>query len=312
MTILQRVLLVSWFSILAVFCFNTSVLAGSLQNNLDVFNKGLNNLRQHNYQQALVDLTQVIEAQDNLVGAAYSDRCLVNLQLQNNPAAESDCLKAIKYNSDNLEAYLNLGLAYYRQKKYEQAIAQDREVIQRDEKDYRAYYNRGLAYLALNNYQAALGDYQTALMHSPDSKTESKSLIYNDLALTYMMLEKDERAVLNFTRAIALDATNYNAYYNRGCAYYRQGKERAAIEDFTQAVQLKPDLTQAYVQRGVVHHQIGAKDTAFKDLNLALKQYQNQGNREQYNLVLTLKQQLFYAQPNQIVRSKLSSLPIII
>ncbi len=301
MKILQRVLLVSWISILSILWFNNPVWAVSPQNSLDIFNNGLNNLRQHYYQQALVDFSQVIEGQDKLVGAAYSNRCLVKLQLQNNAAAEADCIKALKYNSDNLEAYLNLGLAYYRQGESEKAIAQYQEVIQRNKRDYRAYYNRGLAYLALNNYQQAITDYQTALIYFPESNMKSKSLIYNDLALAYMFLEKDEPAVFNFSQAIALDSNNYNAYYNRGCVYHRQGKYQAAIEDFSQAIQLKPDLTQAYVHRGILHHEIGAKDTAFNDLNLALQQYQNQGNRTQYNLVLNLKQQLFYTQPSPIV-----------
>ncbi len=300
MTVLQRVLLITWFSILSIFCFNTSVIAALPPNIADVFNTGINNLRQQNYQQALADFTQVIESKDNLVGAAYSNRCLVNLQLDNYAAAEADCITAIKYNSDNLEADLNLGLAYYRQGKYQQAIAQYQEIIQRDKRDYRAYYNRGLAYLALNNYQPAITDYQMALMHSPDSNIESKSLIYNDLALAYMMLGEDEQAVFNFTQAIALNSNNYEAYYNRGCAYHRQREYQAAIKDFSQAVQLKPDFTQAYVYRGILNHQIGAIDTAFNDLNLALKQYQNQGDREQYNLVLNLRQQLFYAQPSQL------------
>ena len=225
----------------------------------------------------------------------------LNLQLKNNAAAETDCIEAIKYNSDNLEAYLNLGLAYYRQGKYEKAIAEYQEVIQRNKRDYRAYYNRGLAYLALNDYQLAITDYQTALVYSSDANTESKSLIYNDLALAYIMLAEDESAILNFSKAIALNANNYDAYFNRGCAHHRQGKYQAAIDDFTRVVQLNPNFTQVYVNRAVLRHQIGQTDAAFSDLNIALQQYQNQGDRQQYNLVVNLKQMLFYSQPSQLV-----------
>ena len=300
MTVLKRVLLVTWFSILSIFCFNTSVIAASLPNTSDLFNNGISNLNQQKYQQALVDFTKVIATKNKLVGAAYSNRCLVNLQLDNHAAAQADCIMALKNNAENLEAYLNLGLAYYRQGKYQQAITEYQQVIQRDKDDYRAYYNLGLAHLALKDYLIAIANYQTALIHSPDFEIESKSLIYNDLALAYMMLAENEKAIRNFSKAIALNANNYHAYYNRGCAYYRQGKHQTAIKDFTQAIQLKPDLTQAYVHRGILRHKIGSIDTALNDLNLALKQYQNQGNRKQYNLVLNLKQKLFYAEPSQI------------
>ncbi|MDJ0650906.1 MAG: tetratricopeptide repeat protein [Xenococcaceae cyanobacterium MO_188.B19] len=301
MAILQRVFLVSWFLILSIFYWNHAVFAACLPNIADVFNTGINNIRQQNYQQAVIDFTQVIDRQEDLVGAAYSNRCLANLQLQNYAAAETDCITAVENNSDNLEAYLNLGLAYYRQGAYEQAIAQYERVIQGDEKNYRAYYNRGLGYLALNSYQNAIADYQQALFLSSDLNPESKSLIYNDLALAYMMLAKDEPAVFNFNRAIALDANNYNAYYNRGCAYHRQGKYQAAMKDFSQVVQLNPDFTQVYVNRAILQHQRGQMEAAYRDLNIALQQYQSQGDHQKYDLVVNLKQMLFYSQPHQLV-----------
>ncbi|MEO0836977.1 MAG: tetratricopeptide repeat protein, partial [Cyanobacteria bacterium J06642_3] len=183
---------------------------------------------------------------------------------------------------------------------YEQAIAQYELVIQQNGADYRAYYNQGLSYQALNNYQKAIANYDQALLRSRDLNPELKSLIYNDLALAYMMLSKNEPAIFNFEQAIALNANNYSAYYNRGCAYHRQGKYQVAIKDFSRTVQLKPDFTQAYVHRGILNHQIGAVDNAVDDLNSALEQYHQQGNSEQYDLVNNLKQQLFYAQPNQI------------
>lgn len=298
---LHRVLLVSWFLLASIFCLNTPVLAVLSQNTADIFNTGVISLRQQDYQRALVNFTQVIDRQDNLVAAAYSNRCLVNLQLQNYAAAEADCTTAVANNSHNLEAYLNLGLAYYRQGKYEKAIAQNGVVIQLDKKDYRAYYNRGLTYLALNNYQKAIADYQTALSFTPDSNFESKSLIYNDLALAYMMLAENERAIFNFDRAIALNRNNYNFYFNRGCARHHQEQYKGAIEDFSQVIRLQPNFTQAYINRGILQYHIGHENIALTDLNIALQQYQNQGDNQQYDLVFNLKQKLFYTRLSQLV-----------
>lgn len=301
MAVLHRVFLSGLSLIVTIALWsNAPVWAVSEGNTSDIFNSGLDHVRQQNYQQALVNFTQVINRQDNLVGAAYSNRCLVNLQLQNYSAAEVDCTTAIEHNSDNIEAYLNLGLTYYRQGEYNQAIAQYQQVIQRDSEDYRAYYNRGLAHFAVEDYPQAITDYNSALMSSRGFNRESKSLIYNDLALTYMMLGDFEQASFNFDRAIALEDHNYNAYFNRGCAHHRQGKYEAAIEDFSHVVQLKPDFTQAYVNRAVLHHQIGQDRAAFTDIDIALQQYQQQGNRLDYDLVFHLKQKLFYSQPSQV------------
>lgn len=153
-------------------------------------------------------------------------------------------------------------------------------MIQRDEQDHRAYYNRGLAYLARKDYQSAIADFQTALSFAPESNRESKSLIYNDLALAQMMLAEDESAVFNFSKAIALNSNNYDAYFNRGCAHHRQRNYQAAIDDFTRVVELNPDFTQVYVNRAILRHEMEQTDAAFKDLNIALKQYQSQGDRQ--------------------------------
>ena len=52
----------------------------------------------------------------------------------------------------------------------------------------------------LKKYQRAIADYQTALLFTPNSSVESQSLIYNDLAIAYMMLAQDEPALLNFSQ----------------------------------------------------------------------------------------------------------------
>ncbi|GAB4547164.1 MAG: hypothetical protein Tsb0014_41770 [Pleurocapsa sp.] len=281
--------------------FDAPAWASSELNVSEIFNAGITNLRQHNYQEAVVNFTQVIDRQDDLVGAAYSNRCLVNLQLQNYGAAQVDCLEAIADNSDNIEAYLNLGLAYYRQEKYNDAIAQYQEIIHRKKSDYRAYYNRGLAYFAQENYQNAIADHRAALMFITDSNIEAKSLIYNDLALGYMMLAEYQPAVLNFERAIALNKNNYSAYFNRGCAHHRQEKYELAIRDFSQVIRLRSDWTQAYISRGILYQKIGQSEAALRDINIALQQYQKQGDRLAYNLVVDLKHQLFNPRPDLLV-----------
>ncbi len=301
MVVLYRVFLKSLSLVLIIaLCLTSPICAASLDNTSNIFEWALDRFRQQDYRQALVGFTQVIDRQDNLVGVAYSNRCLVYLQLQNYSAAEADCKIAVEYNSDNIEAHLNLGLAYYLREKYDRAIAEYRRVIQQDKHDYRAYYNLGLAHFAVENYQQAVRDYNSALKSSDSINSEQKNLIYNDRALAYMMLGNYELAIADTDRVIILEAGNYSAYFNRGCAYHRQGNYLAAIEDFTQVIQLKPDFTQAYINRAFLHHQIGKDRAAFTDIEIALQQYQQREDTSAYNRVVDLKQKLFYSQTNQL------------
>lgn len=262
------------------------------QNASDLFNLGLENVRQHNYQEALDNFTRVIDFDKNFVNAAYSNRCLVHFQLNNYHVAKSDCKIALQRNPDNLEALLNLGLVYYQLKDYSAAIAQYQQIIDRNEQDYRAYYNQGLAYFALQDYQQAVTDYSTALK-SPNLTTNADRIsIKSDRGLAYLMLANYDKARTDFNEAIHLDPLNEWAYFNRACCHHQQGNYWAAIEDFTQVLQLNPAQTQVYVNRSWLYHQLGLEQAAFKDLNLALQRYQEQEDFIAYQRTIALKEKL--------------------
>lgn len=287
--LLILVLLIGFSSQKPVFAVadDTSLYSAS-----DFFNFGLESLRQDNYQQALSHFTQVIAFDNNLVEAAYHNRCLVHFQLKNYAAAQSDCAIALQRNPDNLEASLTLGLVYYQLNNYSAAIAQYQQIIDRNERDYRAYYNRGLAYFARQNYQQALADYNKALM-SPNLISNNHQIsLYSDRGLAELMLTNYDKAIADFNRAINLDNFNQLAYFNRGCAYYQQGNYPAAIEDFTLVLHLNPNQTQAYVNRGWLYHRLGLEQAAFQDLNIAIGQYQVQKNSLAYQQTLALKERL--------------------
>jgi tetratricopeptide (TPR) repeat protein len=52
----------------------------------------------------------------------------------------------IEINPNNTEIYSNLGLVYYNQGKYPQAISEFEKVIRLDPNNAMAYYNLGLVY----------------------------------------------------------------------------------------------------------------------------------------------------------------------
>ncbi|ACK72720.1 TPR repeat-containing protein [Gloeothece citriformis PCC 7424] len=257
-----------------------------------LFYLGIENIKNHQYQQALSNFTQVIKLKGKLISAAYSNRCLINLQLGNNQAAKSDCTTALTLNSNNVETYLNEGLAEYRLGNYPEAINQYQEVIERNKYDYRAYYNQGLAYFALANYEKAVENYEQALLSSDSSSASVQALIYTDKGLTYFRLGNHQQAITDLNEAIRLSPDNEKAYYHRGCVYSKIGDYRAALTDLTQALQLNYQFSEAYLHRGWIHHQIGLEQVALEDFNLALQQFEQQGNTTAYQQTQALIEQL--------------------
>jgi len=64
------------------------------------------------------------------------------------------------------------------------------------------------------------------------------------------------QAVLNYTKAIALNPNIAEFYLNRGNANNKQGKLWQALEDYDKAISLKPDYTAAYMDLAVTYYQL--------------------------------------------------------
>ena len=62
-----------------------------------------------------------------------------------------------------------------------------------------------------------------------------------------------DSAVEGYTKAIALDPQDAEAYGNRGHAYYDKGDYDRAIADYDQAIALDPQDAEAYYNRGVAY-----------------------------------------------------------
>lgn len=77
----------------------------------------------------------------------------------------------------------------------------------------------------------------------------------NDGARAYEENRFDRAAEL-FTKAIALNPQNANAYYNRGNAYAQLGHYAEALRDYDRALQINPSLDAAKINRDTVSRYI--------------------------------------------------------
>jgi tetratricopeptide (TPR) repeat protein len=239
------------------------------------FQIGVMALERGDYQGAIAQFTQAIRA-GSQVAAALSNRCLARLQLEDYSHAVSDCTKALELNPDQVEAYLNRGLAFDRTGDFKQAIANYDQLLQRRPDDFRAYYNRGLAQFELGAYQAAIADYERSIQQ-PGLDRTALADIYSDRGLAKLMLSDGVGAIADFSEAIHLNETNTRAYYNRACAYHRQGNLELAVNDFTHVLAQVPNHAEAYRSRGLIRYQLGEKQQAIADLRQATQHFSSQG-----------------------------------
>jgi tetratricopeptide (TPR) repeat protein len=249
----------------------------------DLLKLGTDKIQRGNYQEAIQDLTEAIQLESNFA-AAYSDRCLAYLQLQDYHSAIA-CTKAINFALHNAEAYLNRGLAEYRQGNYLAAMADNKKAIALKPHDFRAYYNRGITTAMLGNQVEAIADYNKALSIIPHNLQSLQADIYNDRGLARLELADLQAAMLDFDKAIRLNAKDYRAYFNRACACTRTGDISGAVRDFSEVIRLNPSNAQAYVNRGVARHWLGYHEAAIADLEKAAEWF---GKREKVAYQKTL------------------------
>lgn len=102
---------------------------------------------------------------------------------------------------------------------------------------------------------------------------------YNDRGLSYVEKGQYDHAILDFNKAIEINPSIPELYYNRGLAYAKyKGQYDKAILDFNKAIELMvelnpthPRLADAYNNRGLAYKEKRQYDTAISDYNKAIE-----------------------------------------
>ncbi len=83
----------------------------------------------------------------------------------------------------------------------------------------------------------------------------------------YRWHENHARAEADFSKAISIDPTYYQAWGNRGVLYYNTQRYEEAIRDFSEALKLKPDDEGSLIGRANTYSTVQKFDLALPDYN---------------------------------------------
>jgi tetratricopeptide (TPR) repeat protein len=82
---------------------------------------------------------------------------------------------------------------------------------------------------------------------------------------------KHKEAIVEFSRAIALDSNSILALTGRAAAYVENGQRDAAISDYNRILTLQPDFVGGYTFRGMAYGDKGLYNEAIADFNRAIE-----------------------------------------
>lgn len=167
------------------------------------------------------------------------------------PAAENlsfnfDPAVAAKMQRDEADELLKAAIELYKQKKYDDALANCVKAAALNPKDFRPHSISGLIYMAQWKLKSASEAFARAIELKPDYK-----YFYLYKAKADSMRNAREEAVAASRKAVALDPGFAEAYLLIGETLQNDEKRRGEAEEaFRAAVKADPNLTGAYVSLG--------------------------------------------------------------
>lgn len=218
------------------------------------------------YRKALEDYTAFI--------ALEPDVAFINFSIShdsNTPASELakdtiiQCTLAIAEQDDLAAAHFSRACTYEESDKNSDAILDFSAAIQRDPKLVAGYYLR--AHLAEPNQ--AISDCNTLI--ELDKKNEPTYLALR--ADQFRKLKQVEKADQDYSRAIALQPSKADRYFERAHFYKQQGRLEDALSDFSRILYLNPDYISAYAGRGEVYQKLGEFQKSVDDFTMALNDH---------------------------------------
>eukprot|EP01137_Pigoraptor_chileana_P025261 Opistho-2@94474 len=90
-----------------------------------------------------------------------------------------------------------------------------------------------------------------------------------EAAKAHMAAQQYTEALDAYSRAIALDPTNYLTYYKRATVQFAMGRSKTALEDLDEVIRLRPEFSQALLQRANYYFRSGRFDLARADFQKA-------------------------------------------
>jgi tetratricopeptide (TPR) repeat protein len=288
----------------------------------EIFEQGQQELSRGDLIAAEKDFRQVLAAEPNNVGA-HGNLAVVYMRRREWRLALTE-LRAAEHLAPKISGIrLNIGLAYYRQADYRQAIGPFESVL-RDEESRQARYLLGLCYFFTERY----ADAAAALQPLWPQESENLNYLYvvsiaanqagrveleqqatarmievgQDTALFHLIIgkahlahERDDRARDEFEQAARIDPKLPFVHYFLGTVYRHRNDLESAKQEFVKDTAIEPDVAYDYEQLGIVCYALGQVPEAERSFKEALRLDASLGTSD-YGLAKIYRQQGKYAE----------------
>jgi serine/threonine protein kinase/Flp pilus assembly protein TadD len=187
-------------------------------------------------------------------------------------------LKALMYDSNLSEAYAALGLAYYYQEKYDEALTAINKSIELDPNNFFGYWILGRLYFTTERENEAIEPLEKVIALNPDFYTAFGDLrmVYERLGKTDKVEETKNKSLLLFPRYLAEHPDDARAHLFYAFDLAKVGKIEEAKKETAAALELSPNDAVMYYNAACFYTSINEKRKAIDSLKQAFSAGFNQ------------------------------------
>jgi Flp pilus assembly protein TadD len=163
----------------------------------------------------------------------------------------------LRWNPGSWVGHVNLGGAYYRSGRIDEAIEQFQTALAQNPSDGNIHYNLGMGFAEKSEWSDAIAEFHRAIELNPEDEGS-----YYNLAVDLAQQGEIDAAIAVYHQALELDPNDGAAHENLGILLTGQGKFGDAIVQFQQAVQLKPGDVKVLENLAIAFSKSGRIDDA--------------------------------------------------
>jgi tetratricopeptide (TPR) repeat protein len=173
---------------------------------------------------------------------------------------------ALMVTKNNHLAHAQLGAAFDRQGRLDEAISEFQEAL-KERPDYPgAHNNLGIVLDRQGHFDDAIKHYLQEIRINPNYANP-----HNNLGSTLEKQGRLDDALREYEIALKLKPHYADAHYNRGIALGRKGRRDEAIMEFQAALNIQPNSADAHNNLGVMLDQMGRLDEAITYYQAAIE-----------------------------------------
>ncbi len=264
---MKNLILTILFCLPAYFIFSQNIDSAQIY-----FKKGIEEKNSRLFAIAGKDLVKAIAFNPNYTDA-YIESGNVNLEMHKMDPAMANFTKAYELDPNNSEVIKELSTLYFNNRQFQKAI----DLAQKCSSCPDADRIMGMSYYNLEDY----GKAQTLLQKALAKNDKDGEAAYT-LGRTYLELENEKNAIQFYQKAISIEPERNVWIYELGLIYYNQEDYKNALQYFNMAGDKGYNKTSDYYENaGFAQLYAGDAENAMKTLNDLLSKKPN--NKELIN-----------------------------